>query len=62
MNDFFSSGFFLGFFFVLLAIFLFISILAFIENYKKNRFLVEINSIQEYEDWKNKRGKFGGLK
>jgi len=51
----FSSGFFIGFFAVLFAVALFLAIISIIEGNKKKEFLVEINSLKEYEDWKNRR-------
>jgi type IV secretory pathway component VirB8 len=48
----FGYGFYVGFFAVLFSVALFIAIISIVEVRKKKEFLVEINSLQEYEVWK----------
>ena len=48
----FDSGFITGYLLVFCSVLIFIIILYFVENSKKKRYLIEINSLNEYEDWK----------
>jgi len=50
----FSYGFFIGFFAVLFSVALFLAIISLVESRKKKEFLIEINSIEEYEKWKRR--------
>ena len=48
----FDAGFISGYLLVICSVLIFIIILYIVENSKKKRYLVEINSLQEYENWK----------
>jgi type IV secretory pathway component VirB8 len=52
----FSYGFYVGFFAVLFSVALFLAIISMIENNKKKEYLIEIDSIEDFEKWKKKGG------
>lgn len=52
----FNTGFIFGFFFVLSSILVFLVIILMLENKRKDKFLVQIDSWSEYVKWKKNGG------
>lgn len=58
----FNIGVWASYFLILLIIFFVFGLLTLLENRRKDRFLVEIDSIEQYNDWKKNDKFFGGKK